>query len=133
VGPAGALVIGIIAGTVCFFSTLWLKRRLKIDDSLDVFPVHGVGGILGTFLAGIFASPQLGVFSGKGFAGGIDSIGAQLQVQLIGIGATLGYTLAISFVLYKLIDLTIGLRVTPDQETEGLDVVLHNESGYELR
>jgi len=133
VGPAGALVIGVLAGTVCFFATLWLKRRLKIDDSLDVFPVHGVGGILGTFLAGIFASPQLGVFSGKGFAAGIDSIPAQLRVQLIGIGATLAYTLVISFILYKLIDAIIGLRVTQDQETEGLDVVLHNESGYELR
>jgi Amt family ammonium transporter len=133
VGPAGALVIGVLAGTICFFATLWLKRKLKVDDSLDVFPVHGVGGILGTFLAGIFASTELGIFSGKGFASGIDSMGGQLQAQLIGIGATLGYTLVVSFILYKLIDMVIGLRVTPDQETEGLDIVLHNESGYELR
>ncbi len=133
VGPGGALAIGVMGGTVCFFSTLWLKRRLKIDDSLDVFPVHGVGGILGTFLAGIFASPNLGVFSGKGFASGVDSIAAQLQVQLIGIGATLTYTVIVSFVLYKLIDLTIGLRVSADEEAEGLDVALHNESGYEMR
>jgi len=132
VGPAGALVIGVAAGVVCFYATLGVKRVLKIDDSLDVFPVHGVGGILGTFLAGIFASPHLGIFSGRGFASGIDSMGGQLLVQLTGIGATLLYTAAISFVIYKLIDLTIGLRVSADAETEGLDVVLHNESGYDL-
>lgn len=132
VGPAGAVVIGASAGFVCFWATQWIKRKLKIDDSLDVFPVHGVGGILGTFLAGIFASPNLGIFSGSGFAAGIDSIGGQLKVQLIGIGATLIYTAAISFALYKLVDALIGLRVTADEETEGLDIVLHNESGYDL-
>jgi Amt family ammonium transporter len=133
VGPAGALVIGVSAGCVCFYATLSLKRRLKIDDSLDVFPVHGVGGILGTFLAGIFASPNLGIFSGRGFAAGIDSIPGQLKVQLIGIGATLLYTLIASFVIYKLLDLTLGLRVSSDEETEGLDIVQHNEVGYDLR
>lgn len=133
VGPAGAVVIGIAAGIVCFFATLALKRKLRIDDSLDVFPVHGVGGILGTFLAGIFCSPQLGLFSGKGFADGIDSIGGQLLVQLTGIGATLVYTLVVSYVLYKVIGRVIGLRVSADEETEGLDIVLHNESGYDIR
>lgn len=132
VGPGGAVLIGACAGFVCFWSTLWIKRKFKIDDSLDVFPVHGVGGILGTFLAGIFASPDLGVFSGFGFAAGIDSIAGQLKVQLIGIGATLLYTLVASWALYKLIDVLIGLRVTSDEETEGLDIVLHNESGYDL-
>ncbi|MFT3931473.1 MAG: ammonium transporter [Spongiibacteraceae bacterium] len=132
VGPAGAVVIGASAGFICFWSTLWIKRKCKIDDSLDVFPVHGVGGILGTFFAGIFASPNLGVFSGSGFAAGIDSIGGQLKVQLIGIGSTLVYTLVVSFVLYKLVDAIVGLRVTADEETEGLDIVLHNESGYDL-
>lgn len=132
VGPAGAVVIGSCAGVVCFWSTLWIKRKFKIDDSLDVFPVHGVGGILGTFFAGIFASPNLGVFSGFGFAAGIDSIAGQLKVQLIGIGSTLLYTLIVSFALYKLVDFLIGLRVTSDEETEGLDIVLHNESGYDL-
>lgn len=133
VGPAGALVIGICAGFICFFATLWLKRRLRIDDSLDVFPVHGVGGILGTFMAGIFSSPNLGLFSGRGFAGGIESMGGQVAAQLIGIGSTLAYTLVVSFILYKLVDRVVGLRVCPDEETEGLDIVLHNESGYDLR
>jgi len=133
VGPAGALVIGIAAGIICFFCTLHLKRTFKIDDSLDVFPVHGVGGILGTFLAGIFASPNLGVFSGKGFAAGISTIGGQLQVQVLGIASTLLYTLVVSFALYKLVGLLVGLRVTADEETEGLDIALHNESGYDLR
>ena len=132
VGPAGAVVIGACAGFICFWSTLWIKRKFKIDDSLDVFPVHGVGGILGTFCAGIFASPNLGIFSGSGFAAGIDSIGGQLKVQLIGIGSTLVYTLVVSFALYKFVDAIIGLRVTADEETEGLDIVLHNESGYDL-
>jgi Amt family ammonium transporter len=133
VGPAAAVLIGIAAGFVCFFATLTLKRKLRIDDSLDVFPVHGVGGMLGTFLAGIFASPMLGIFSGRGFGAGIDSIGAQVQVQLIAIGSTLIYTAVVSFLLYKLVDVVIGLRVTGDEETEGLDIVLHNESGYDLR
>ena len=132
VGPAGAVVIGSCAGFICFWATLWIKRKFKIDDSLDVFPVHGVGGILGTFCAGIFASPNLGIFSGLGFAAGIDSIGGQLKVQLIGIGSTLIYTLVMSYALYKIVDLVIGLRVTADEETEGLDIVLHNESGYDL-
>lgn len=133
VGPAGALAIGVAAGIVCFYCTLHLKRTLRIDDSLDVFPVHGVGGILGTFLAGIFASPDLGLWSGRGFASGISSMGAQLQVQLLGIGSTLLYTLIVSYVLYKVVDAVIGLRVSSDEETEGLDIALHNETGYDLR
>jgi Amt family ammonium transporter len=132
VGPAGAVVIGASAGLICFWATLYIKRTLKIDDSLDVFPVHGVGGILGTFLAGIFASPNLGIFSGLGFGAGNESIGAQLKVQLIGITTTLVYTLVVSFLLYKLVDKLIGLRVAHEEEAEGLDIVLHNESGYDL-
>jgi len=131
VGPAGAVVIGLSAGIVCFYCTLWLKQVLKIDDSLDVFPVHGVGGILGTFLAGIFASAELGVFSGQGLADGV-SIAQQLKVQLIGIGATLAYTAIISFILFKLVDVVIGLRVSADEESEGLDLTGHNEVGYDL-
>jgi Amt family ammonium transporter len=133
VGPAGALAIGVSAGIVCFFATLWLKRRLRIDDSLDVFPVHGVGGILGTFLAGVFASPHLGVFSGRGFGAGIESMGEQLLVQLTGIGSTVLYTAVVSLLLYRLIGAVIGLRVSGDEETQGLDIALHNESGYDLR
>jgi len=130
VGPGGAIIIGFSAGIVCYFMTAWIKNGLKIDDSLDVFPVHGVGGILGTFLAGIFASTELGVFSGQGFADGISSIGEQVSVQLVGIVATFVYTAVISYVLLKLIDKLIGLRVDKDTETEGLDIREHDERGY---
>ena len=132
VGPAGAIVIGLSAGLVCYYSTYYLKQKLKIDDSLDVFPVHGVGGILGTFLAGIFASTELGIFSGQGLADGVTTIGQQLGVQLTGIFAVLTYTAIITYILLKLIDLMIGLRVTEDEETQGLDIVLHNERGYDI-
>ena len=132
VGPAGALVIGISAGIICFYATNAIKHKFKIDDSLDVFPVHGVGGILGTFMAGIFASTELGLFSGQGFADGINSIGEQLSVQLMGIVAVVFYTAIATYLIFKLIDLVLGLRVTDEEETKGLDVVLHNESGYDL-
>ncbi len=131
VGPGGALVIGVVAGLVCFFATIWIKRVLKIDDSLDVFPVHGVGGILGTLFAGIFASSQLGVFSGKGYAEGM-SMGSQLGVQAIGVISTLVYTAIVTFVILKLMSLFMSLRVSVEEETEGLDLVLHNERGYDL-
>jgi Amt family ammonium transporter len=130
VGPGGAVIIGFTAGIVCYFMTAWIKNGLKIDDSLDVFPVHGVGGILGTFLAGIFASTELGVFSGQGFADGISSMGEQVTVQLVGIVATFVYTAVISYILLKLIDVLIGLRVDKDTETEGLDIREHDERGY---
>ena len=131
VGPAGALVIGCSAGIVCFYATLYLKQVLKIDDSLDVFPVHGVGGVLGTFMAGIFASSELGVFSGQGLAEGV-TIGQQLGVQLIGIAAVFTYTAVVTYVLLVLIRALIGLRVSEDEERQGLDQVSHNESGYDL-
>ncbi len=131
VGPAGALVIGLSAGVVCFFATQFIKRKLVIDDSLDVFPVHGVGGILGTLFAGIFASTELGIFSGQGFADGIESIGAQFQVQVIGVLATAAYTAIVTYIILKLTGvMTNGIRVTADEETQGLDIVLHEESGY---
>ncbi len=130
VGPSGALVIGLLAGIVCFSATNYLKQVLKIDDSLDVFPVHGVGGILGTLLAGIFSSTSLGVFSGYGFAKGISSISGQLMVQFIGVIATLAFTGVATFALLKLVDNLIGLRVSRDEETQGLDLVLHEERGY---
>lgn len=132
VGPAAAVVIGLTAGVVCYFATITLKNRLKIDDSLDVFPVHGVGGILGTLLAGIFCSPNLGIFSGNGFSDGIDSIGGQLAVQATGVGATFLYTLVVSWILFKVVDALVGLRVDSDEETIGLDLVLHDERGYDL-
>ena len=131
VGPGGALVIGILAGFVCYHATVFLKQRLKIDDSLDVFPVHGVGGALGTLLAAVFASAGLGVFSGQGLAEGV-SIASQFQVQLIGVLASAVYTGIVTFVLLKLIDRMLGLRVSQDEETEGLDLTQHNERGYDL-
>ena len=133
VGPAGALLIGLCAGVICFYMTQLVKRVWKIDDSLDVFPVHGVGGILGTLLAGIFASTELGVFSGQGFAAGIDSMGAQMGVQVIGVLATFIYTAVVTFILLKLTGFfTGGLRVTKEEETMGLDISLHEEDGYKL-
>ncbi len=132
VGPAAALIIGILAGFICFNATMYIKRVLKIDDSLDVFPVHGVGGMLGTFLAGIFASTQLGLFSGQGFADGISSIPEQLKVQLIGIVSVLVYTAVITWVLLKIVDVMVGLRISPEDETEGLDIASHEERGYDI-
>jgi Amt family ammonium transporter len=132
VGPGGALVIGVLAGFICFNATLYIKRVLKIDDSLDVFPVHGVGGILGTLMAGVFSSTGLGVFSGYGFADGITGMGGQLYVQLVGVVATVGFTAVVTFVILKLVGAMIGLRVGEEQETEGLDIALHEERGYDI-
>lgn len=131
VGPAGALLIGLTAGVLCYFATNTIKQKLKIDDSLDVFPVHGVGGILGTFLAGIFASNELGLFSGQGLAEGV-SMGDQVMVQVLGIVATFLYSAVVSFILLKVIDVVIGLRVNTEEETQGLDLVLHDERGYDI-
>ncbi len=131
VGPMGALVIGLSAGVICFMATQFIKRKLVIDDSLDVFPVHGVGGILGTLLAGVFSSTSLGVFSGFGFADGIESISEQLGVQAIGVVATIAYTAVVTFGIVKITGmLTSGIRVDKDDETQGLDLVLHEETGY---
>ncbi|WP_028877346.1 ammonium transporter [Teredinibacter turnerae] len=131
VGPGGALVIGLSAGVICFYATQFIKRKLVIDDSLDVFPVHGVGGILGTLAAGVFCSPALGVFSGFGFGGENATIGAQLGVQALGVLATGAYTAVVTFVLLKLTGfITGGIRVDKDAETQGLDLVLHEETGY---
>ena len=131
VGPGGALVIGLLAGVICYLATQAIKQKFKIDDSLDVFPVHGVGGILGTFLAGIFASDQLGVFSGQGYAEGV-TMGGQVVVQVIGIVATIGYTAVVSFVLLKVVGVMTPLRATDEEETMGLDLALHDEQGYNL-
>ncbi|GMR01048.1 MAG: ammonium transporter [Gammaproteobacteria bacterium] len=128
VGPMGALIIGVSAGIVCFFATGFLKQTLKIDDSLDVFPVHGVGGILGTILAGVFVSAGLG---GAGFADGMN-MGSQVGVQLTGVIATIVFTAVATFVILKFVDVVIGLRVTDEQETEGLDINQHDERGYIL-
>ncbi len=132
VGPGGALVIGFLAGVICFHATLYLKQVLKIDDSLDVFPVHGVGGMLGTLLAGVFSSTALGVFSGYGYAEGITTMGGQLWVQFVGVLATVVFTAVVTWVILKVTAaVTGGLRVTEEQEQEGLDLVLHEERGYD--
>jgi Amt family ammonium transporter len=131
VGPGGALVIGILAGFTCFNATLYIKRVLKIDDSLDVFPVHGVGGILGTLMAGVFSATSLGVFSGYGFADGISSIGGQLYVQFIGVIATVVFTAVMTWVILKVVGALLGLRVSEEDETQGLDITMHEERGYD--
>ncbi|WP_421869554.1 ammonium transporter [Motiliproteus sp.] len=132
VGPGGALIIGIVAGGVCFMATQYIKRTLKIDDSLDVMPVHGVGGILGTFMAGIFSSTSLGVFSGFGYADGIDTMGGQVWVQLVGIVVTFVYTAIVTWIILKLVGAMVGLRVDEDVEIQGLDTAEHEETGYNL-
>ena len=128
VGPGGALVIGISAGVICFLATIYIKQRLKIDDSLDVFPVHGVGGILGTLLTGVFASNALGAFSGQEDI----SIASQVGTQAIGVAATVLYTGAVTWGILKFTDVMVGNRVDEEQEQEGLDLVSHNERGYDL-
>lgn len=133
VGPGGALIIGLLAGMVCFGATQYIKRVLKIDDSLDVFPVHGVGGILGSIVVAVFASTQLGVFSGYGFADGITTIAGQLSVQAIGVVTTIVFTAVSTYIILKLVGaLTGGLRVDEEAEQQGLDVVSHEETGYNL-
>jgi len=128
VGPIGALAIGGIAGVVCFFATSYMKQALKVDDSLDVFPVHGVGGILGTILTGVFVSSA---FGGIGYPDKV-GMGDQIVTQLIGVGVVGAYSAVLTWVLLKLTDAVAGMRVAPDEETEGLDTVLHNEKGYNL-
>ena len=128
VGPMGALLIGMSAGIVCYTATQYIKRVLVIDDSLDVFPVHGVGGILGTLLAGVFISSSLG---GVGLADGI-SMAGQVFIQFQGVIATLVWCGVMTFILLKVIDSFIGLRVDAEEETEGLDLVDHDERGYSL-
>lgn len=131
IGPAGAFIVGLLAGSVCFYATNFIKRKLKIDDSLDVFPVHGVGGMLGTLLAGVFASPSLGILSGYGFASGIESIAGQLKVQFIGIIAVLLYTAVLTWIILQIVQKLTGLRVSAEEEMQGLDITQHEERGYD--
>lgn len=131
VGPGGALLIGLIAGYVCFNATHILKQKLLVDDSLDVFPVHGVGGIIGTLMAGIFASGALGVFSGKGYAEGV-TMSSQLGVQALGVVSVAAYTAIVTYVLLKIVQKLVGLRVNAEGEYAGLDTSEHNERGYDL-
>ena len=133
VGPAGALVIGLAAGIVCFNATMYIKRVLKIDDSLDVFPVHGVGGILGTLLTAVFANTGVGLFSGQGYLNeDITSIGGQFIVQLTGVIAVMVFTVVLTFILLKIVDVFVGIRAHEDDEQTGLDLSMHNERGYDI-
>ena len=125
VGPIGGLVIGTVAGGICFVSTQYIKRVLKIDDSLDVFPVHGVGGCVGSILTGVFAAESLGGLGLNGI-----SMLDQVGVQTLAVLVTAVWSAVFSYGLLKLIDLVIGLRVMEDEEQQGLDIVLHEETGY---
>jgi len=134
VGIPGAFVIGTAAGLVCLWAVNQLKRWLKVDDSLDVFGVHAVGGILGALLTGVFNSPDLG---GPGFYNnwfemkpGFESIGAQVLVQAKTVGVTVLWTAVVAFIAFKIADLTVGLRVPAEEEREGLDTTSHGESAY---
>ena len=127
VGPMGAVAIGLAAGVGCFFAAVKLKRMLGYDDSLDVFGVHAVGGIIGALLTGVFCAESLG---GAGFGVEAGGMAAQMRVQFIGVFATVIYAGVVSFIILKVVDLALGLRVSEDAETEGLDLALHDERGY---
>ena len=128
VGPMGSLVIGIASGMLCFLASTKIKRAFGYDDSLDVFGMHALGGIVGAILVGVFAAEGLG---GAGLAEGV-SIGQQVKTQLIGILATIVYTGIVSLLILKVLDRIIGLRVTDDDEAQGLDITAHSEQGYNL-
>ena len=134
VGPMGALVMGLLAGIICLWGVTGLKRMLRADDSLDVFGVHGVGGILGALLTGVFAAPSLGGqgvwdYTTNAMATGY-SIGSQVLVQAHGVVVTIVWSAIVAFIAFKLVDIVIGLRVPEDEEREGLDITSHGESAY---
>jgi Amt family ammonium transporter len=136
VGPMGAFWIGVAAGIVCYWGVTGLKHFFGYDDALDVFGVHAVGGILGALLTGVFVSPALG---GPGFVTdwvtmkqGFTSIGEQLWIQAKAVGITIIWSGVVAFVSYKLVDLTIGLRVAEEDEREGLDTASHGEAAYRM-
>ncbi|MDV2503459.1 MAG: ammonium transporter [bacterium] len=129
VGPIGALVIGAAAGVLCFLASTTLKRKMGYDDALDVFGVHGIGGIVGALLTGVFVSANLG---GAGFSEGI-TMAAQVGIQVLGVIATIVYCGVVTFIILKVLDAVVGLRVDEEQETIGLDISLHDERGYDLR
>ena len=127
VGPMSAIIIGAVAGFICFFVSTVLKGALGYDDSLDVFGIHTVSGAVGALLTGVFCAVQ---FGGIGFGGGNSSIGEQVSAQAVGVLATVAYTFIVSSSILILLDATMGLRVSAKQEDQGLDLALHNERGY---
>ena len=128
VGPAGALAIGFASGALCYWAASSLKRKLGYDDSLDVFGVHGVGGFVGAILTGVFTATA---FGGAGLAEGV-GIGQQVGLQFAGAGATIVYSGVLTFVIAKVLDVAMGLRVDAEEEGEGLDLALHDERGFNL-
>jgi Amt family ammonium transporter len=126
VGPMGALVIGLASGVICYFCATTLKRKLGYDDSLDAFGVHGIGGIVGAILTGVFAAPALGGF------GAVTDIGMQVWIQAKGVIFTVVYTAIVTYVILKVLDVVMGLRVNEEEESVGLDLAQHNERGYNL-
>jgi len=135
VGPMGALIIGLMAGVVCLWGVNGLKRMIGADDSLDVFGVHGVGGILGALLTGVFAAPQLGGqgifdYTTNKMSADPYSIANQVLIQAEAVGTTILWSAVVAVIAYKLVDIVIGLRVPEDQEREGLDITSHGESAY---
>ena len=134
-GPMGSIIIGLIAGVVCLWGVTGLKKILGSDDSLDVFGVHGVGGITGALLTGVFADPALGgsgIWDYVANAVAPDySIASQLWIQAQGVITTVIWSGVVSFVAFKLIDIVIGLRVKEEEEREGLDISSHGEAAYE--
>jgi Amt family ammonium transporter len=125
VGPAGALVIGITSGVVCFYAVQIVKRRFKIDDSLDVFPVHGVGGVVGSILTGVFAAKSMG-----GLGLGEVTMLYQVGVQALAVVVVAIWSALFSYLILKTLDKVMGLRVSEDEEVQGLDIILHEETGY---
>jgi Amt family ammonium transporter len=136
VGIPGAFVIGLAAGVVCLWGVNGLKKMLKVDDTLDVFGVHAVGGILGALLTGIFVSPDLGGPSvvSDWVTGKTEYPGymAQLWIQAKAVGITVIWTAVVAFIAYKIADMIVGLRVTEEEEREGLDISSHGESAYRI-
>ncbi len=128
--PGGALIIGVVSGLVCFWASTSLKRKLGFDDSLDVFGVHGVGGIVGALLTGVFAAGALSATSATpdGYQGLLEGNGAQVVTQAIAVAFTVVYTAVVSFVILKVVDATVGLRVSDEEERDGLDISLHGET-----
>ena len=124
VGPAGAISIGALSAAICYFTVKLIREKLKIDDSLDVFAVHGVGGITGTLLLAFFGQTELGGL------GQVKGVAEQLSIQATGIGVVIAWTAVVTVAITLLVKATIGLRVTQEQEYEGLDLAEHGEDAY---
>ncbi len=127
VGPMGAIVIGLLSGFICLWGVNGLKHMLGADDALDVFGVHGVGGIVGAILTGVFAAPSLGGTGGEDFA-----MGAQVWIQTWSVIITIVWSAVVAFVAYKIADVLVGLRVPEEEEREGLDITAHGETAYRM-